>query len=173
MSPTSINIFSKKINRMPSKCQPTPIYTISHTKYAHPHTVSGLWMCECYHVSFTVFCSYNDSDAHWSQPQKHTLKWWYKTRTSEGSRWGDLPLMWTLDVQMSLLCLTHLRDAGCSLVLHLLQTRRDKKTQLRRQLSELKENRCTSDIWSGYISVFSEIYTLIYLPTSYLFISLV
>lgn len=38
----------------------------------------------------------------------------------EDSRCEALLLLWTLDVQVPLLCLTHLKADGCSLVLHLL-----------------------------------------------------
>ena len=55
------------------------------------------------------------------------------TDISGGCKIAALPLLWTVDVQASLLCFTHLKADGCSLVLHLLWAGRDKKNTLKKQ----------------------------------------
>ncbi len=71
LSLPSINTFSKKINRVASKCHLTPVYAVSQSKETLTRTYPAEYGVRAVCVSDTVchelLCSYNLTENHWSE----------------------------------------------------------------------------------------------------------
>lgn len=148
MSLPSINTCSKKISRMASKCHLIPVCVISQSKetltriYTAEYGVRAI--CEnasiCYWLSFVPIItqkSLNNKQVRWGGLEVVGIMIMiYNDNFTDSSgvcKIAALLLLWTVDVQASLLCFTHLKADGCSLALHRLWAGRDKKNTLKNQ----------------------------------------